>query len=103
MKTLVFKDGVSVDFNDDSNLGALMTTVKADADFESIKAEFEKDNNLIGGTFDGNTISQTVYTYASKIVDSDGNIVCTFNTRPFTDSEIINARLADLEDAVAEM
>ena len=60
-------------------------------------------DNLIGGTFDGEPISETVYTGAQVELAADGAIVARFTTRAYTNDEIVNQRLSDLEDTVAEL
>lgn len=103
MKTLKFKDGVSFDFRDTSTINTLVFDATAFSALDAIKTEFEKADNLIGGTFDGEPISETVYTGAQVELASDGAIVARFTTRAYTNDEIVNQRLSDLEDTVAEL
>lgn len=103
MKTLKFKDGVSFEFRDTSTINTLVFDSTAFSALDAIKAEFEKADNLIGGTFDGEPISETVYTGAQVELASDGAIVARFTTRAYTNDEIVNQRLSDLEDTVAEL
>ena len=103
MKTLKFKDGVSFDFRDTSTINTLVFDATAFSALDAIKAEFEKADNLIGGTFDGENISETVYTGAQVELAADGAIVARFTTRAYTNDEIVNQRLSDLEDTVAEL
>ena len=103
MKTLKFKDGVSFDFRDTSTINTLVFDATAFSALDAIKTEFEKAGNLIGGTFDGSNISETVYTGAQVELAADGAIVARFTTRAYTNDEIVNQRLSDLEDTVAEL
>ena len=103
MKTLKFKDGVSFDFRDTSTINTLVFDATAFSALDAIKTEFEKVDNLIGGTFDGSNISETVYTGAQVELASDGAIVARFTTRAYTNDEIVNQRLSDLEDTIAEL
>lgn len=103
MKTLKFKDGVSFDFRDTSTINTLVFDATAFSALDAIKTEFEKADNLIGGTFDGEPISETVYTGAQVELASDGAIIARFTTRAYTNDEIVNQRLSDLEDTVAEL
>lgn len=103
MKTLKFKDGVSFEFRDTSTINTLVFDATAFSALDAIKTEFEKADNLIGGTFDGEPISETVYTGAQVELASDGAIVARFTTRAYTNDEIVNQRLSDLEDTVAEL
>ena len=103
MKTLKFKDGVSFDFRDTSTINTLVFDATAFSALDAIKAEFEKADNLIGGTFDGSNISETVYTGAQVELAADGAIVARFTTRAYTNDEIVNQRLSDLEDTIAEL
>lgn len=103
MKTLKFKDGVSFDFRDTSTINTLVFDATAFSALDAIKTEFEKVDNLIGGTFDGEPISETVYTGAQVELGADGAIVARFTTRAYTNDEIVNQRLSDLEDTVAEL
>ena len=103
MKTLKFKDGVSFDFRDTSTINTLVFDATAFSALDAIKTEFEKADNLIGGTFDGSNISETVYTGAQVELAADGAIVARFTTRAYTNDEIVNQRLSDLEDTIAEL
>lgn len=103
MKTLKFKDGKTFDFRDTSTINTLVFDATTFAALDAIKAEFEKADNLIGGTFDGEPISETVYTGAQVELAADGTIVARFTTRAYTNEEIVNQRLSDLEDTVAEL
>ena len=103
MKTLKFKDGVSFEFRDTSTINTLVFDATAFSALDAIKTEFEKADNLIGGVFDGENISETVYTGAQVELAADGAIVARFTTRAYTNDEIVNQRLSDLEDTVAEL
>lgn len=103
MKKLVFKNGKSFDFRDTSTINTLVFDATTFAALDAIKAEFEKADNLIGGTFAGEPISETVYTGAQVELAADGAIVARFTTRAYTNDEIVNQRLSDLEDTVAEL
>lgn len=103
MKTLTFKNGKAFDFRDTSTINTLVFDATTFAALDAIKTEFEKADNLIGGTFDGSNISETVYTGAQVELAADGAIVARFTTRAYTNDEIVNQRLSDLEDTVAEL
>ena len=103
MKTLKFKDGISFDFRDTSTINTLVFDATAFSALDAIKTEFEKAGNLIGGVFDGENISQVVYTGAQVELVTDGAIIARFTTRAYTNDEIVNQRLSDLEDTVAEL
>lgn len=103
MKTLKFKDGVSFEFRDTSTINTLVFDATAFSALDAIKTEFEKADNLIGGVFAGEPISETVYTGAQVELTADGAIVARFTTRAYTNEEIVNQRLSDLEDTVAEL
>ena len=103
MKTLKFKDGVSFDFRDTSTINTLVYDCTTFAALDAIKTQFEVADNLIGGTFAGDPISETVYTGAQVELAADGGIVARFTTRAYTNDEIVNQRLSDLEDTVAEL
>ena len=103
MKTLKFKNGKTFDFRDTSTINTLVYDCTAFADLDFIKAQFEVADNLIGGTFDGEPITEVVYTGAQVELGTDGAIVARFTTRAYTNEEIVNQRLSDLEDTVAEL
>lgn len=103
MKTLKFKNGKTFDFRDTSTINTLVFDATTFAALDAIKAQFEVADNLIGGTFDGEPISETVYTGAQVELGADGAIVARFTTREYTNDEIVNHRLSDLEDTVAEL
>ena len=103
MKTLTFKNGKAFDFRDTSTINTLVFDATTFAALDAIKVELEKADNLIGGVFDGENISETVYTGAQVELAADGAIVARFTTRAYTNEEIVNQRLSDLEDTVAEL
>lgn len=103
MKTLKFKNGKTFDFRDTSTINTLVYDCTAFADLDFIKAQFEVADNLIGGTFDGEPINGVVYTGAQVELAADGAIVARFTTRAYTNEEIVNQRLSDLEDTVSEL
>lgn len=103
MKTLKFKNGKEFSFRDTSTINTLVFDATTFAALDAIKTEFEKADNLIGGVFDGENISQIVYTGAQVELAADGTIVARFTTRDYTNDEIVNQRLSDLEDTVAEL
>lgn len=98
-KVLKFVDGTTVSFTDTSTLSNMTAVVSKFADLDPIRKAFETADNLISGTFDGESIAQVVYTGCNASV-ADGNITAHFTTRPFTHDEIVDARLADLEDSL---
>ena len=103
MKTLKFKNGKTFDFRDTSTVHTLVYDCTAFADLDAIKEQFEEENNLIGGDFDGEKISEAVYTGAQVELNADGTIVARFTTRAYTADEIRDQRIADLEDTIADM
>ena len=103
MKTLTFKNGKAFDFRDTSTINTLVYDCTTFAALDAIKTQFEVADNLIGGTFAGDPISETVYTGAQVELAADGAIVARFTTRAYTNEEIVNQRLSDLEDTVAEL
>ena len=103
MKTLKFKNGKTFDFRDTSTINTLVYDCTTFAALDAIKTQFEVADNLIGGTFAGDPISETVYTGAQVELAADGAIVARFTTRAYTADEIVNHRLSDLEDTVAEL
>ena len=103
MKTLTLKNGKAFDFRDTSTINTLVYDCTTFAALDAIKTEFEVADNLIGGTFDGENISQVVYTGAQVELGTDGAIVARFTTRAYTNDEVVNQRLSDLEDAFADL
>ncbi len=103
MKTLTFKNGKAFDFRDTSTINTLVYDCTTFAALDAIKTEFEVADNLIGGTFDGENISQVVYTGAQVELGTDGAIVARFTTRDLTEKEILEQRVSDLEDAMADL
>lgn len=103
MKTLKFKDGKEISFRDTSTINTLVYDASAFADLDAIKTEFDKEDNLIGGTFDTEPVTGVVYTGAQVELGEDGKIVARFTTRDLTDKEIFEQRVSDLEDAMADL
>lgn len=103
MKTLKFKDGVSFDFRDTSTINTLVFDTTAFSALDAIKAQFEVADNLVGGTFDGESITGVVYTGAQVELGTDGKIVARFTVRNLTEKEALEQRVSDLEDAMADL
>lgn len=103
MKTLAFKNGKAFDFRDSSTINTLVFDATTFAALDAIKAEFEKADNLIGGTFDGEPITEVVYTGAQVELGTDGKIVARFTVRDLTEKEVLEQRVSDLEDAMADL
>ena len=103
MKTLKFKNGKEFSFRDTSTINTLVYDASAFADLDFIKAQFDVKDNLVGGTFNGETITGVVYTGAQVELGEDGKIVARFTTRDLTDKEVLEQRVSDLEDAMADL
>lgn len=103
MKTLKFKGGKEISFRDTSTINTLVYDASAFADLDAIRTEFDKADNLIGGTFDTEPVTGVVYTGAQVELGEDGKIVARFTTRDLTDKEIFEQRVSDLEDAMADL
>lgn len=103
MKTLKFKNGKTFDFRDTSTINTLVFDATTFAALDTIKAQFEVADNLIGGTFDGEPITEVVYTGAQVELGTDGAIVARFTVRDLTEKEILEQRVSDLEDAMADL
>lgn len=103
MKTLKFKNGKAFDFRDTSTINTLVFDATTFAALDAIKAELEKADNLIGGTFEGEPITGVVYTGAQVELGADGAIVARFTVRDLTEKEVLEQRVSDLEDAMADL
>lgn len=103
MKTLKFKNGKTFDFRDTSTINTLVYDCTTFAALDAIKTQFEVADNLIGGTFDGEPITEVVYTGAQVELGADGKIVARFTVRDLTEKEILEQRVSDLEDAMADL
>ena len=103
MKTLTFKNGKAFDFRDSSTINTLVFDATTFAALDAIKAQLEVADNLVGGDFDGEPITGVVYTGAQVELDTDGKIVARFTARDLTEKEILEQRVSDLEDAMADL
>lgn len=103
MKTLTFKNGKAFDFRDTSTINTLVYDCTTFAALDAIKTQFEVADNLIGGTFDGEPVTGVVYTGAQVELGTDGKIVARFTVRDLTEKEILEQRVSDLEDAMADL
>ena len=103
MKKLVFKNGKAFDFRDSSTINTLVFDATTFAALDAIKTQFEVADNLIGGTFDGEPVTGVVYTGAQVELGTDGKIVARFTVRNLTEKEVLEQRVSDLEDAMADL
>lgn len=103
MKTLTFKNGKAFNFRDTSTINTLVFDATTFAALDAIKVQFEVADNLIGGTFDGEPVTGVVYTGAQVELGADGKIVARFTVRDLTEKEVLEQRVSDLEDAMADL
>ena len=101
MKTLVFSNGVSIDFTDGSHITRLSKEVEKFADVDII-VENMTEENLAGATFDGEPISNIVPVSCTASLEL-GSIVVICTNRQKTETEIMKDEITELQEALAEI
>ena len=102
-KYLVFKNGDSVEFTDNSTITNLVTVLNSYAEIDPIVAEFTPEN-LVGAEFDGTPILNTLPVSMSATSDYEGNtVVVTFINRFKTDVELLQEQMVEVQEAIAEL
>lgn len=104
-KYLVFKNGQTEEFTDDSTITNLKTVVNSYATIDAMQANFYTEN-MVGATFDGEAIENIipVETHASNVLGGEGNtIVVNFINRYKTDVEILQEQMTEVQEAITEL
>lgn len=103
-KYLVFRNGDTEEFTDESTITHLVTVLTSYAQIDAMQANFTTEN-MIGATFDGEPIENIVpvTTTATNEYGRENAIVVTFENRYKTDIELLQESVHDLEVAVAEL
>ena len=102
-KVLVFKDGHSVEFTDNSTITNLTTVVNSYTAIDTIASYFT-EANLVGATFDGESLLDVIPVSMEATSDYDSvNVTVTFFNRYKTDSEIFMELITEIQEALAEL
>lgn len=104
-KYLVFKNGNTEEFTDNSTIENLYTVVSNYAAIDAMQANFFTEN-MVGATFDGEPIETIipVETHASNILGGEGNtIMVNFINRHKTEVEILQEQMTEVQEAIAEL
>jgi len=103
-KYLVFKNGATEEFTDDSTITNLFTVVENYAAIDAMQANFYTEN-MVGATFDGTPIDNIVpvQTVASNTLGNENAILVNFQNRYKTDIELLNEQVTELQEAVAQL
>ena len=102
-KYLVFKNGDSVEFTDESTITNLVTVLNSYSEIDPIIAEFTPAN-LVGAEFDGTPILNVLPVSMSATSSyNDEAIVVTFVNRYKTDVELLQEQMIEVQEAIAEL
>ena len=103
-KYLVFKNGETEEFTDESTITDLYTVVNSYSAIDAMQANFYTEN-MVGATFDGEPIENIVpvETIASNILGNENAITVHFHNRYKTDIELLQEQVTELQEAVAEL
>lgn len=101
-KVLVFQDGTSAEFTDDSIVTDMATVVSEYADIDALRAKFTEEN-LVGCEFDGELIEYLIPASSNAYADVDGNVTVHFINRFKSIEEIMMEQITELQEAVAEI
>ena len=103
-KYLVFKNGATEEFTDDSTITNLFTVVENYAAIDAMQANFYTEN-MVGATFDGEPIENIVpvTTVATNTFGNEDTITVNFQNRYKTDVELLQEQVTELQEAVAEL
>ena len=103
-KYLVFKNGNTEEFTDDSTITNLKTVVSSYAAIDAMQANFTSEN-MVGATFDGEPIENVVpvQTVASNYLGQEDHILVNFQNRYKTDIELLQEQMTEVQEAIAEL
>lgn len=103
-KYLVFKNGATEEFTDESTITNLFCVVDDYADIDAMQANFTTEN-MVGATFDGTPIENIVpvTTIATNTYGNENAIVVNFKNRYKTNIELLQEQVTENQEAIAEL
>lgn len=103
-KYLVFKNGATEEFTDESTITNLFCVVDDYADIDAMQANFTPEN-MVGATFDGEPIENIVpvTTVATNTYGNENAIVVNFQNRYKTAVEILQEQMIEVQEALVEL
>lgn len=103
-KILVFADGSSIEFTDNSYIDTLTTVVNSYAEVDTMRAKFT-EANLTGATFNGEAVEGVVPVSSSAQADVEGGVTVTFFNSVKADAEVkaLKQQVAQLQAENAEL
>lgn len=103
-KYLVFKNGATEEFTDESTITNLFCVVDDYADIDAMQANFTSEN-MVGATFDGEPIENIVpvTTVATNTYGNENAIVVNFQNRYKTAVEILQEQMIEVQEALVEL
>ena len=103
-KYLVFKNGATEEFTDESTITNLFCVVNSYAAIDAMQANFTTEN-MIGAEFDGEPIENVVpvTTVATNQFGQENTIVVNFQNRYKTDVEILQEQMIEVQEALVEL
>lgn len=104
MKTLVLKNGISLQFTDNSSITNLIAVVSNFTGVDDLRNVMTEDN-LSQCNFDGIEYTDVVIDTVSTISKGYGNVQVTFFTKTTSDSEIeaLKQQVAELQEVNANL
>lgn len=101
-KYLVFKNGQTEEFTDNSTITNLFMVVPNYATIDVMQANFTTEN-MVGATFDGESIENIVPVTTVATNELNGNITVNFKNRYKTDVELLQEQMVEVQEAIAEL
>lgn len=101
-KYLIFKNGNTEEFTDNSTITNLFTVVSHYADIDAMQANFTPEN-LVGATFEGEPILNVIPVTTIATNELNGNITVNFQNRYKTDVELLQEQMIEVQEAIAEL
>ena len=103
-KYLVFRNGQTEEFTDNSTITNLFTVVSSYAQIDEMQANFTTEN-MIGATFDGEPIENIVpvTTVATNEFGQEDHILLNFQNRYKTAVEILQEQMIEVQEALVEL
>lgn len=103
-KYLVFKNGATEEFTDESTITNLFCVVNDYATIDAMQANFTTEN-MVGATFDGEPIESIVpvTTVATNTFGNEDAIVVNFQNRYKTETELLQEQMTEVQGAIADL
>lgn len=99
MKTLIFRNGVSAEFTENSTIYDLVNVFTQFEEIDGVRALLTAEN-LVGATFDGEPVVNVIPVETVVSAPAGENVTVHYLNRPKTDLEILQETQDQQDDVI---